>query len=70
MFFRFCYLNTLLCRWPSHLQVVCPAIRFIEYTPPIPAPMYEPTGREPTPAVRGPQMGEVIPLGKLMNCVL
>ena len=47
------------CRWPSHIQVVSPAIRFIDYTPPTPDPLYEKTGHEPTPSVRGPQMGEV-----------
>nr|XP_026695395.1 cytosolic carboxypeptidase 2-like isoform X1 [Ciona intestinalis] len=47
-------------RWPSHMQVVCPAIRFLEYNPPIPDPLYKHTGKEPTPAVRGPQLGEMI----------
>ncbi|XP_078493257.1 uncharacterized protein LOC100183529 isoform X4 [Ciona intestinalis] len=47
-------------RWPSHMQVVCPAIRFLEYNPPIPDPLYKHTGKEPTPAVRGSQLGEMI----------
>jgi len=46
-------------RWPSHVQVVCPAIRFLETSPPTPEPLNKVTGKEPTPSVRGGQLGEV-----------
>lgn len=41
------------------MQVVCSPIHFIEYTPEVPDPFYVPTGKEPTPAVRGTPSGEV-----------
>ncbi|XP_076818930.1 uncharacterized protein LOC143464813 isoform X3 [Clavelina lepadiformis] len=47
-------------RWPSHMQVVSPAIAFIDYNPPVPDPLYKLTGKESTPSVRGPHSGEMI----------
>nr|XP_039266870.1 uncharacterized protein LOC120342204 isoform X2 [Styela clava] len=47
-------------RWPSHMQVVCSSVHFIEYIPPVPDPFYIPTGKESTPAVRGTPNGEII----------
>lgn len=41
------------------MQVICPSIRFVEYSPAVPDLLYTPSGKEQTPAVKGTSSGEV-----------